>query len=109
MVSWLFDSAELEKNVISGCNWLLVISSVAVFVIYCAGLNIQFSYGRYNAQLPASCGSVNARLAWFIQECPCVVIPVLLLLFGQHEQVKGLELTPNTILVFLYLLHYVQR
>ncbi len=90
-------------------NWLLVVSGIAILVLYLANFNIQFSYGRYGHQLPTACGNVNARIAWFIQELPCVFIPILLVLVAENDQIKRFEVTPNTVLLSMYLLHYIQR
>ena len=99
----------LDYRLLYYASWLLIVSGIAIAVLYLANINIQFSYGRYSHQLPSGCGSVNARLAWFIQELPCVSIPVLLLVATENDQIKRFEVTPNTVLLAMYLLHYVQR
>lgn len=57
---------------------------------------------------------VPARLAWFVQECPAVLVPLSLLLVLRVLDVNSRWVFPlgfntNTLLMGLFLLHYSQR
>ncbi len=67
-------------------------------------------YGRYQEEAD-SWGvlfsiRVPARLAWFIQESPCILIPIYLLLQTSSSK---LQIWANTILLAMFLIHYIQR
>ena len=97
-----------DSFIISGFIGILLLSGVALVALYLLGYEVQFCYGRYNNLLPYWCGAVGAKKAWFIQELPSLVIPIALLAFSGGEQIKG-EVTPNLVLLAMYLMHYVQR
>lgn len=61
-------------------------------------------YGRY-ARSTWGFG-VNARLAWFVQECPAFIVPCVVLWYARNEV---LGWTPNIVLLVLFMIHYFQR
>lgn len=63
---------------------------------------VQASYGRHMA--PSSARTVPARLAWFLQEMPALLVPVLFLQFSHHSSHTGKHLILKT-----FCLHYFQR
>ncbi|XP_037540888.1 3-oxo-5-alpha-steroid 4-dehydrogenase 2b [Nematolebias whitei] len=63
---------------------------------------VQASYGRHMA--PSSARTVPARLAWFLQEMPALLIPVLFLQFSHQSSHTGKHLILKT-----FCLHYFQR
>lgn len=73
----------------------------AVFVIFFEIiLDIKAPYGRYNTNN----SGVPCRLAWFVQELPCFVIPSYLLYYYW----PSISIT-KFIIVGLFLIHYFQR
>lgn len=63
---------------------------------------VQASYGRHMAS--SSARTVPARLAWFLQEMPALLIPVLFLQFSHQSSHTGKQLILKT-----FCLHYFQR
>lgn len=81
----------------------IILGSFATAVIQ---LFISAPYGRYSR---GGYGfSINARLAWVVQECPSFVVPVFVAGCLRADQIKG-ELNPNVVLLSMFLLHYFQR
>eukprot|EP01006_Ploeotia_vitrea_P015315 TRINITY_DN43383_c0_g1_i1.p1 TRINITY_DN43383_c0_g1~~TRINITY_DN43383_c0_g1_i1.p1 ORF type:complete len:443 (-),score=9.66 TRINITY_DN43383_c0_g1_i1:212-1354(-) len=71
--------------------------------------DVSAPYGRYfNDKWSGMYGPpVPAKLAWVVQECPCVVIPVFLIF---HDGVANfLQPKVSSFLLGLYLLHYTNR
>jgi 3-oxo-5-alpha-steroid 4-dehydrogenase 1 len=81
------------------CPYTWIISSVFV-VIFQGIVGIKASYGRYNN----SNSGISGRLAWFIQECPCFIIPCYLL----YQYWSSVTLTKFLLMAF-FLIHYFQR
>ena len=77
-----------------------------------AAIALQFlkaEYGRYFSSTASRSRwgfGISARIAWFVQELPSFLVPCILL-YHAREDVLGL--TPNLVLLSLYLLHYSQR
>ncbi|XP_017292187.1 3-oxo-5-alpha-steroid 4-dehydrogenase 2 [Kryptolebias marmoratus] len=63
----------------------------------------QASYGRHMAASPSG-RTMPARLAWFLQEMPALVVPLLLLQFSHDSSAVGRLLVLKT-----FCLHYFQR
>eukprot|EP01097_Dermamoeba_algensis_P008903 TRINITY_DN611_c0_g1_i2.p1 TRINITY_DN611_c0_g1~~TRINITY_DN611_c0_g1_i2.p1 ORF type:complete len:161 (+),score=6.91 TRINITY_DN611_c0_g1_i2:63-545(+) len=84
---------------------IMIIVSVPTFLYLCFGG--EAPYGRYrSAQALYSYFPVEARLAWFIQESPALVIPLICLSLGREELLSN---PVNIALCSLFLLHYAQR
>lgn len=63
-------------------------------------------YGRYTR---GGYGfSMNARLAWLLQECPSFLVPVFVAGYLGGDQITG-TLNPNVVLLSMFLLHYFHR
>ncbi|KAM3606574.1 uncharacterized protein V6R79_019021 [Siganus canaliculatus] len=62
----------------------------------------QSSYGRHRLSAPAQCAP--ARLAWFLQEMPALLIPLLLTLTSNNPSSMGKYLLLGT-----FCLHYFHR
>lgn len=60
-------------------------------------------YGRYD---DSSTLKINVKLAWFLQELPSFLVPVLLFLYAK---VPKADQPINCILLGMFLLHYTQR
>jgi len=81
------------------CPYIWIISSV--FVVILQGIvGIKASYGRYNN----SNSGIPGRLAWFIQESPCFIIPSYLL----YQNWTSVSITKFLLMAF-FLIHYFQR
>lgn len=63
----------------------------------------QASYGRHMRLSPLP-RTVPARLAWFLQEMPALLIPLLLTLTSHKSSSTGRQLLLGT-----FCLHYIQR
>ncbi|XP_063348321.1 3-oxo-5-alpha-steroid 4-dehydrogenase 2-like [Pelmatolapia mariae] len=63
----------------------------------------QSSYGRYMA-CPPPARTVPARLAWFLQEMPAFIIPLLLMLTTHKSTIMG-----KYLLLATFCVHYFQR
>lgn len=98
---WIDWILSLDLIVLNFLSYNLLFFGVVVVIV------LQFlstPYGRY-ARGGWGAG-VNARVAWFVQEIPAFVVPLLLVYFTECPK---LEFTPNKILLGLYLFHYFQR
>lgn len=78
-------------------SWI-IFSFVVLFVELVIGY--QPPYGRYNT----GNSGVPVKLAWFIQELPCFVIPTYLL-YNHWSHVT----VTKFLVVGLFLIHYFQR
>ena len=86
--------------------WTLILIAVALIILYLVQFNIP--YGRYNSTRINLCDiSVDAKLGWFIQELPSLILPLYLLLNVGGDQVG--DFNPNIILLSMFVMHYVQR
>ncbi|CAF0940623.1 unnamed protein product [Adineta ricciae] len=81
------------------CPYVWFISASLVFVLETI-IGIRAPYGRYNTNN----SGVPVRLAWFIQECPCVFVTCYLL----YTNWSSVSFTKFFILG-LFLIHYFQR
>jgi len=69
-------------------------------------LLITAPYGRFSR---AGWGFfINPRFTWVIQESPSFLVPLFVAGYLGGSQIKG-TLTPNIVLMSLFLLHYFQR
>uniref|UniRef100_A0A0N5B0N2 3-oxo-5alpha-steroid 4-dehydrogenase (NADP(+)) n=1 Tax=Syphacia muris TaxID=451379 RepID=A0A0N5B0N2_9BILA len=64
-------------------------------------LGFKATYGRYSAESY----NLPARLAWFTQELPSLLMPVFILIRSDHWGYSSL----NTIIVTMFIIHYFQR
>lgn len=106
--------ASLIVNLVHDLNELqliniasIVMIVTAVVVAFCL-IFLKAEYGRYfSASSSQKYGfGVNPKIAWFVQELPAFVVPCVLLFFARKD-VFGL--TPNALLLLLYLSHYTHR
>lgn len=91
-----------QDSVVSYLSWALVFGGVA-FLLHQMRQN-HTRYGRYS---PAAGRALPAKLAWFLQEVPAFLLPLLLLLLSSEPGAgagagAGLSL-------FAFLLHYFHR
>ncbi|XP_034324182.1 3-oxo-5-alpha-steroid 4-dehydrogenase 1 isoform X4 [Magallana gigas] len=98
---WVNKVLSLDLIILNFLSYNLIFFGVVV-VIVLQWLNTP--YGRY-----ARGGwgpSVNAQIAWFVQEIPAFAVPLLLVYYTDCPKLK---FTPNKIFLGLFLFHYFQR
>ncbi|KAI5089813.1 3-oxo-5-alpha-steroid 4-dehydrogenase 2, partial [Silurus meridionalis] len=81
-------------------NWGLIIGGVLYFL---RQVKTHTQYGRY-VETGAPGVMLPAKVAWFIQELPSVLVPVLLLL--STDTLQGLG---RSVFLWTFCLHYFQR
>ena len=74
-------------------------------------LFLKAEYGRYSQSNSVFGFGIRANLAWFIQESPSVIAPIVCLLGSKRLFVEefALGVNPQTVLLGCFLLHYSQR
>ncbi|XP_056021182.1 3-oxo-5-alpha-steroid 4-dehydrogenase 1-like isoform X2 [Ostrea edulis] len=98
---WIKKVLDLDLDVLNFLSCNLLLFGVVVVVI------LQFlstPYGRYAREGWGA--GVNAKLAWFLQELPAFLVPILLVYWTECPK---LEFIPNKLLSGLFLFHYFQR
>ena len=100
MLEYIFNDRLLVTYI---CPYMWIICSPFV-VIFEAIVGIKATYGRYNNNNNNNNGGIPARLAWFIQELPCFIIPCYLL----YEYWSSIT-TTKFLLIGFFLIHYFQR
>ncbi|XP_006635937.2 3-oxo-5-alpha-steroid 4-dehydrogenase 1 [Lepisosteus oculatus] len=100
-LSNLFGSEAEEYCLLECMSYLMIFMAAVTFLVL---LFENVPYGRYATSKYGF--PVNARFAWFVQELPALVVPVLLLLTASSARASYL---PNQLLLAMYLLHYFQR
>ena len=101
---------EEEANLIKALCYLLFIS-FSGFLIFTVFIH-QAPYGRYARQPKWMWGCpLNARVGWFVQEFPSLLIPILCLLLGKTSRDGQDEdsLAANWILLACFIAHYIHR
>lgn len=92
-----------ERSLIEFLSNFMLLSALITFVALYF-LKMRASYGRYSSHsLLAKC-SVPAKAAWFIQECPSLVLPSIAL-----WQVDTNIQWANLVAVLMFAGHYFQR
>ena len=86
-----------------------MIASGLVMILLSEVIKLRLPYGRYGKSGLACNMYLSARKAWVLQELPSVVVPLFLLFNIGGTQLVGDLVSPNIILVGMFLLHYVQR
>ena len=61
-------------------------------------------YGRYTAN--ESIFSLSPKLAWFIQESPSFLVPLILVIFGKKSSYGSFS---NQLCLGMFMIHYLQR
>ena len=90
---------ECQQTALSFLSWGLIVGGVA-FLLH--QIRICALYGRYT---PTSWRCCPARLGWFLQEVPSLLVPLLLLLHTeQPDPGPG-----RTLLLCTFMLHYFYR
>ncbi|XP_038570584.1 3-oxo-5-alpha-steroid 4-dehydrogenase 2a [Micropterus salmoides] len=93
---------ECWDSAVSSLSWTLIIGGL-VFVLH--QRRNPTPYGRYT---PAKNRCCPARVAWFLQEVPAFLVPLLLLLLTEAPGSGG-HGTVRTLLLCCFMLHYFHR
>jgi len=92
-------TAENERRLLLWTSYCMIVSGLLVFVVL---LIIPAPYGRYSS---TSWGFLmDSRYAWFIQELPSLVVPVVLWLCS-----AAATKLPNKLLLGAFVVHYFHR
>ncbi|XP_040891381.1 3-oxo-5-alpha-steroid 4-dehydrogenase 2-like [Toxotes jaculatrix] len=97
---------ECCETAVSHLSWALIVGG-AVFLWYQTRSHTQ--YGRY---VPAESRCCPARLAWFLQEVPAFLLPLLLLLLTEEPDIgpgRSGRRSGRTLLLCTFMLHYFHR
>ena len=93
-----------EENVLYYMAYAMIGAGMAAFTRQILGGNAA-PYGRYGSDRYGR--PVPAKLAWFLQELPSFLIPVLLIFFSEAKHF-GSNLA-NVICLSMMILHYFNR
>ncbi|KAM9362512.1 3-oxo-5-alpha-steroid 4-dehydrogenase 2a [Symphorus nematophorus] len=91
---------ECQEAAVSHLSWALVVGGVAYLL---RQAHTHTPYGRYAP--PTRGRRCPARLAWFLQEVPSFVLPLLLLLQSEEPRAGP----GRTLLLCTFILHYFHR
>jgi len=86
------------------CTWMSTVGLVYTAVVGAYSLFWPAPYGRYAT--PTFGPTVNAKIAWIVQESPAFVVPVILMITTANSQLTKFT---NVCAMSLFLLHYFQR
>ncbi|KAL3872770.1 hypothetical protein ACJMK2_035971 [Sinanodonta woodiana] len=92
----------VDYRLIKLCSFAYLAFGVLVVILLLYGITAP--YGRY-ARAGWGC-YINGKLAWFVQEIPSFVVPLLILFYSNCTK---LDRWSNRILIGLFLIHYLQR
>lgn len=89
---------ECQDSLVSFLSWALILGGL-VYLLHQVR-QIPAQYGRYS---PAGGPTFPAKLAWFLQEVPAFLVPLVLLLQSPETGAKA------SVSLFAFLLHYFHR
>jgi hypothetical protein len=87
-------------------QWLQFGMIGTAVLTFAATMTINAPYGRYSTSKGWG-PLIPARFAWFIMECPNLIIPMVVYLhYGTSECAQNYS---NSILMSLFIMHYINR
>ncbi|XP_036390927.1 3-oxo-5-alpha-steroid 4-dehydrogenase 2a [Megalops cyprinoides] len=89
-----------QEDIVQYFSWGLILSGVAFFF---KQMRSHTPYGRYVVS-PERARMLPAKVAWFLQELPSFLVPMLLLLHAHNPSGLG-----QTLLICTFCFHYFQR
>ncbi|KAM8883038.1 3-oxo-5-alpha-steroid 4-dehydrogenase 1 [Synchiropus picturatus] len=101
LLSALFSSEETELHVLG------YMANFMIFMAACTLVSLlkeNVPYGRYASSKYGF--PVNAKFAWFVQELPAFLLPLLLVIWASPAKMSRL---PNQLMMLMYFCHYTQR
>ena len=105
-IVWIFSAiSTFDRDLLTYiCYWYFIYGGT-VFCVLATGLTAP--YGRYvHTSLARGTITLDSRFAWFIQELPALMIPLLIVMYGDCPKFSSLQ---NKIFLSFYLIHYVHR
>jgi 3-oxo-5-alpha-steroid 4-dehydrogenase 1 len=87
-------------------QWLQFGMIGTAFLTFAATMTINAPYGRYSASKGWG-PLIPARFAWFLMECPNLVIPMIT--YVHYSTPKCVENYSNSILMSMFIMHYINR
>ncbi|KAK3092950.1 hypothetical protein FSP39_009294 [Pinctada imbricata] len=101
LVFWIEKILHVDYEILTFLSYNLILWGFVVLIV----LQLTSApYGRYSRDGWGT--KIEPRLAWFIQEIPAFLVPLLLLVTTKAPMIKYL---PNKILLACFLIHYFQR
>ena len=100
-----------EAALLDLLSWSMIVSGAASFLAL-AVFRIRAPYGKYWSEAGSVYGCMlNGRLAWLLQEAPSFVLPAYFWVSEARSDGAGpmARLSPNSVLLGLFLLHYLHR
>ncbi|KAK5898652.1 hypothetical protein CesoFtcFv8_008208 [Champsocephalus esox] len=94
---------ECCESAVSSLSWALVLGGPFYLL---RQTRTHTPYGRYRAPRSRCC---PARLAWFLQEAPALLLPLMLLLLPGEQGGRAGGRTGGTLLICTFMLHYFHR
>jgi len=98
---WIIKLLTMDKHIFHYIAYVFLICGILIVLVN--NFKKPATYGKFYEK---SQWHLNPRLAWFIQELPSFVIPVLLVLFSDSVHIHQL---PNKVMMGCFILHYIQR
>lgn len=95
---------ECQESLVSSLSWALIFGGLAYLLQQVRQIPAQ--YGRYS---PTGGPAFPAKLAWFLQEVPAFLVPLLLLLLSPETGPRGPAGAGMSLSLFAFLLHYFHR
>ena len=94
-----------DADVLDMLAMVMIVTGCVVFCTIMSGVKVV--YGRYAVNAGPWWGApVNAKVAWVLQEIPCVVMGTSNMLRGDRECLNS---TVNQLLLTLFMMHYANR
>ncbi|XP_029103964.1 3-oxo-5-alpha-steroid 4-dehydrogenase 1 isoform X3 [Scleropages formosus] len=97
----LFRSEAEELQLLNRLSYVMIFMGIVTFVSL---LFENVPYGRYSNTKYGF--PINAKLAWFLQELPAFVVPLLIVVGMSGAKLSQL---PNRLLLLMFFCHYAQR
>ncbi|TRY93358.1 hypothetical protein DNTS_032853 [Danionella cerebrum] len=91
---------QCQERLIQGLSLGMILGGVMHFLCL---LKSHAAYGRY-VDMSSSSMMVPAKVAWFLQELPALVVPLLLM-----ATTEGMDSTGKHLMLWTFCLHYFQR
>ncbi|EGD77467.1 hypothetical protein PTSG_08562 [Salpingoeca rosetta] len=106
-MEWVARLFEDEGQLLKGIGWTLLGVTPVVFGMLVSGMRA--AYGRYStdADMTKYGCQINGKVAWMIQESPCLLVPAALYFLYPNE--ACVSSTANRILLSLFVGHYIHR
>ena len=104
--SWLFNQVSMheERGALDFLSLLMIASAAITFFAF-TFLGLKAAYGRYSSDSALYKFSLPSRLAWFLQELPSLLIPLVAVYQVGPANIP----TGNMVALAMFVSHYAQR